>query len=96
MSDTLSQSSDHDDESASREIVAMAVHPALAADLMLINGRLLTMTSHNTVVQVVAVKDGKVVTIGDTAEVEVLAGATTQSCTGSGFLKEQPYAHLCV
>ena len=56
----------------------MAVHPALAADLMLINGRLLTMDSHNPVVQAVAVKDGKIVAVGDTAEVEVLAGATTQ------------------
>ena len=56
----------------------MAVHPALAADLMLINGRLLTMDPYHPVVQAVAVKDGKIVARGDTAEVEGLASATTQ------------------
>ena len=54
----------------------MAVHHALAADLMLLNGRLLTMDAHNSVVQAVAVKDGKIVATGDTSAVEALAGAT--------------------
>ena len=56
----------------------MAVHHALAADLMLINGRLLTMDAHNSVVQAVAVKDGKIVATGKTSAVEALAGADTQ------------------
>jgi hypothetical protein len=50
MSGKLAQSSDHDDEATSREIGAMAIHPTLAADLMLINGRLLTMAPHHAVV----------------------------------------------
>ncbi len=56
----------------------MAVHQALAADLLLINGRLLTMDAHHTVAQAVAVKDGKIVLVGANAEVESLAGAATR------------------
>lgn len=56
----------------------MAVHHALAADLVLINGRVLTMDAHDTVAQAVAVRDGKIVAVGATAEVEPLAGAATQ------------------
>src|SRR5438093_699899 len=56
----------------------MAVHHALAADLLLINGRVLTMDAHDAVVQAVAVRDGKIVAVGATAEVEPLAGASTQ------------------
>ncbi len=51
----------------------MAVHQALAADLLLINGRLLTMDAHHTVAQAVAVavavKDGKIVLVGANAQV---------------------------
>jgi predicted amidohydrolase YtcJ len=56
----------------------MATHHALAADLLLINGRVLTMDIHNTVAQAVAVRDGKIVAVGTNAEVELLAGAATQ------------------
>jgi predicted amidohydrolase YtcJ len=56
----------------------MAVHHALAADLLLLNGRVLTMDSPNTMAQAVAVRDGKIVAVGTTAEVESLAGAATQ------------------
>jgi predicted amidohydrolase YtcJ len=56
----------------------MAVHHALAADLLLINGRVLTMDVHNSVAQAVAVRDGKIVAVGTNAEVEPLAGASTQ------------------
>src|SRR5215831_15219943 len=56
----------------------MATHPALAADLVLINGQVLTMDAHDTVAQAVAVRDGKIVALGTTAEVELLAGASTQ------------------
>ena len=37
----------------------MAVYHALAADLLLVNGRVLTMDVHDSVVQAVAVRDGK-------------------------------------
>src|SRR5712692_4664139 len=56
----------------------MAVHHALAADLLLINGRVLTMDAHDSVAQAVAVRDGKIVAVGTNAEVEPLAGAATQ------------------
>jgi hypothetical protein len=56
----------------------MAVHHALAADLLLINGRVLTMDAYNSVAQAVAVRDGKIVAVGTSAEVEPLAGASTQ------------------
>src|SRR5262245_32255745 len=49
------------DVSLGKRGAAMAVHHALAADLLLINGRILTMDSHNTVAQAVAVRDGKIV-----------------------------------
>ena len=56
----------------------MAVHHALAADLLLVNGRVLTMDVHDSVAQAVAVRDGKIVAVGTNAEVELLAGASTQ------------------
>ena len=56
----------------------MAVYHALAADLLLINGRVLTMDVHDSVAQAVAVRDGKIVAVGTNAEVEPLVGASTQ------------------
>src|SRR5712691_4924163 len=66
------------DVSLGKRGAAMAMHHALAADLLLINGRVLTMDVHNSVVQAVAVRDGKIVTVGTNAAVEPLAGAATQ------------------
>jgi predicted amidohydrolase YtcJ len=56
----------------------MAFHHALSADLLLVNGRVLTMDAHDAVAQAVAVKDGKIVAVGTSAEIEPLAGASTQ------------------
>src|SRR5919108_6583898 len=56
----------------------MALHDALSADLLLINGRVLTMDSYDAVAQAVAVKDGKIVAGGANAAIEPLAGASTQ------------------
>ena len=56
----------------------MAMHHALAADLLLINGRVLTMDAHDSVTQAIAVRDGKIVAVGSTAEVAPLAGAATR------------------
>src|SRR5262245_21459998 len=56
----------------------MAVQHALAADLLLVNGRILTMDGHNSVAQAVAVRDGKIVVVGANAEVEALAGVSTR------------------
>ena len=52
----------------------MAVHHAIVADLLLINGRALTMDVHNSVAQAVATRDGKIVAVGTNAAVELLAG----------------------
>lgn len=56
----------------------MVRHDALSADLLLINGRVLTMDVHDSVAQAVAVRDGKIVAVGATAAIEPLAGASTQ------------------
>jgi predicted amidohydrolase YtcJ len=56
----------------------MALHEALSADLLLVNGRVLTMDAHDAVAQAVAVKDGKIVAVGANAAIEPLAGASTQ------------------
>ena len=42
----------------------MVRHDALPADLLLINGRVLTMDAHDSVAQAVAVRDGKIVHTG--------------------------------
>lgn len=55
----------------------MTPHP-LAADLLLVNGRVLTMDADNTVAQAVAVRDGKIVAVGSTREIEPLAGGSTR------------------
>jgi predicted amidohydrolase YtcJ len=56
----------------------MALHDALAADLLLINGRVLTMDAHDRIAQAVAVRDGKIIAVGANAAIERLAGAPTQ------------------
>ena len=56
----------------------MVRQDALSADLLLINGRVLTMNAHDSVAQAVAVRDGKIVAMGATAAIEPLAGASTQ------------------
>ena len=70
----------------------MAVHHALAADLVLINGRVFTMDAHDTVAQAVAVRDGKIVAVGATAAVEPLVGTVVKDpVTGepTGELRER-------
>jgi predicted amidohydrolase YtcJ len=56
----------------------MVRHNALSADLMLINGRVLTVDSRDTVAQAVAVRGGRIVAVGSSAEIEPLAGASSQ------------------
>ena len=56
----------------------MALHDALSADLLLINGRILTMDARDAVAQAVAVKDGKIIAVGANAAIEPLAGGSTQ------------------
>src|SRR5436309_13023849 len=56
----------------------MTIHDVLAADLLLVNGRVLTMDEHDAVHEAVAVRDGKIVAVGSTRGLEPLAGAATR------------------
>ncbi len=51
----------------------------LAPDLLLLNGRVLTMDAANSTAEALAVKDGKIVAVGPAGEIESLAGARTQA-----------------
>lgn len=55
----------------------MSVPESLAPDLLLLNGRLLTMDARNSVAQALAIKDGKIVAVGSDADVAALAGPST-------------------
>ncbi len=57
----------------------MAHPPELAADLILTNGKVLTMDSSNRVVEAVAIRDGKVMAVGSSREIEALAGSGTEA-----------------
>ena len=57
----------------------MTLRDARSADLVLIDGRILTMDAHDTVAQAVAVRDEKIVAVGSNAEIEPLASASTQA-----------------
>jgi predicted amidohydrolase YtcJ len=56
----------------------MATRTMLAADLILLNGRVLTMNARHAAVEAVALRDGKIVAVGASVEIESLAGASTQ------------------
>lgn len=56
----------------------MARDEALAPDLLLLNGRLLTMDPRRPVAEALAIRDGKIVAVGATAEIAPLAGAPTR------------------
>ena len=45
----------------------------LAPDLLLRNGRIYTLDDQNSVVQAVAIKNGRIVSIGGTAEIAEMA-----------------------
>jgi predicted amidohydrolase YtcJ len=50
----------------------------LTADLLLVNGRVLTMDARNATAEAVAVRDGKIVAVGTSREVASLAGGATR------------------
>ncbi len=62
----------------------MPVADALAPDLLLLNGRLLTMDRANTTAEALAIKDGKIVAVGTSREIEGLAGARTEAIDLAG------------
>ncbi|HZO29198.1 MAG TPA: amidohydrolase [Chloroflexota bacterium] len=61
----------------------MALHEAwqpglILPDLILTNGRVLTMDRADTVAEAVAIKGDRILAIGSTSEIEALAGASTE------------------
>src|SRR5262249_17894608 len=52
--------------------------PVLTADLLLLNGRVLTMDVRNAVAEAVAIRDGKIVAVGTTRDIAPLAGTSTR------------------
>jgi predicted amidohydrolase YtcJ len=51
----------------------------LAADLILVNGNVLTMDAADRVVEALAIRDGKILAVGSGREIEALAGSRTAS-----------------
>ena len=50
---------------------------ALRADLILVNGRVLTMDRSDSVAEAIAIKGDRIIAVGTTAEIEALAGPNT-------------------
>src|SRR5438105_2583067 len=51
---------------------------AFAPDMILVKGRVLTMDANNSVAEAVAIKDGKIVAVGGSDEVQRLATSATE------------------
>ena len=65
---------------------ALAAPPRLAADTILFNGKIMTVDKDFSIVQAVAIRDGKFLAVGDNKKVKVYAGPKTQMID----LKGQP------
>ena len=50
----------------------------LPADTVLVNGNIITVDAVDTIVEALAINDGKIVAVGTTTEIEKLAGAATR------------------
>jgi len=50
----------------------------LAADIVLVNGKIVTVDSDDSIVEAVAVKNGKIFAVGSTDEIKRLAGEGTE------------------
>ncbi len=55
-----------------------SVKPELAADTVLINGKILTVDENDSVVEALAMKDGKILSVGSNEVVSALAGPDTR------------------
>jgi predicted amidohydrolase YtcJ len=55
-----------------------------APDLVLINGKVLTLDERSTVTEAIAVRDGKILATGSSASIKSLAGAKTRVLDASG------------
>ncbi|WP_456439448.1 amidohydrolase [Caldithrix abyssi] len=56
------------------------------ADLILLNGRIVTLDSHNTIAQALAVKGDRILAVGKTADIEKMKGETTRVIDLKGAL----------
>ncbi len=61
-------------------VVASALSPSAwpAADAILVNGRIVTVDDRFTIAQAIAIKDGRIVAVGKTAEIAKLADNNTK------------------
>jgi predicted amidohydrolase YtcJ len=62
-------------------VIAAVLSPAAwaAADTLLVNGKIVTVDDRFTIAQAVAIKDGRIVAVGKTAEITKLADAGTKT-----------------
>ncbi len=60
------------------------VPPELAADLVLLNGKVITVDPGDTIAQAVAVKDGLIQAVGTDAQIGALVGPDTRSIDAGG------------
>lgn len=68
---------------ACSQVLADEVKSA-AADLVLVNGRILTVDARSTVVQALAVRDGRIAATGDDAAIKSMAGPQTRVIDAGG------------
>jgi predicted amidohydrolase YtcJ len=54
------------------------IHDAFKADLVLVNGRIVTVDPELNVAQAVAVKDGRILAVGSNDEIKALRGSSTE------------------
>src|SRR5438093_2560802 len=59
-------------------IAATSSWAGLAADRVLVNGRIITVDGRDSIAQAVAIKDGRIVAVGTNREIEALAGPGTE------------------
>lgn len=61
-------------------VIAAALSPALwaAADTILVNGKIVTVDDRFTIAQAIAIKDGRIVAVGKTADITKLADGSTK------------------
>ncbi|MGE0812515.1 MAG: amidohydrolase [Vicinamibacterales bacterium] len=57
---------------------ALTAQPAPAADLVLVNGKVITVNPQDAIAEAVAIRAGRIVAVGTTAEIRALAGAATE------------------
>ncbi len=53
------------------------VPDAIAPDMVLVNGKVVTVDSDFSIAEAVAISDGKFVAVGSSAQIQALAGAST-------------------